>query len=114
MVYGNKTTCKLQELSTSIGDGMDVSNSWTTIKTFKGVFQSVTRSERQADGKDTAFGKYILFIDYNALTSSERAKLIEPNRIQIASDNYNIIGVEKHDLIGNHHYEVYLRIIDAE
>lgn len=110
-LLGPKVSVQLQELSTSTGNALDVVETWTTVAAFKGCFQPVSRDERQANNMDTAFGRYILLVAYGDLTSNIRAKLIEPNRVIIADDNYNIIGVEPYH---NHHFEIYLRIIDAE
>lgn len=106
---GLQTDVELYELSTSVGGAMDISNTWTLAASFSGHLQPVSRSERQGNSKDTAFGRYVLFVAYSDLTSAEKAKLIEPNRITIESKNYNIDGVEEWL---NHHYDIYLRIVE--
>lgn len=108
-IPGLQITATLYTLSTAIGTAIDVANTWTLAATFEGHFQPVTRAERQANNKDTAFGKYVFFVAYADLTAVERAKLIESNRIVIDSKNYNIDGVEEWL---NRFYAIYLRLVE--
>lgn len=109
---GPKISVKLQELTNSQAVDGTVSESWATVATFNSVFAPLTAQEQMAFDKQTVFATHRLMFDYTTLGASNASKLVEKNRIQIDTTNYDITGVQDFNAgsIGRH-YEVYVKLV---
>jgi len=111
-MVGPTITVKLQELTDTQGADGSITQSWTTVATFKSSFGPLKAEERMSFDKQTVFATHRLMFDYVTLGSSNASKLVEKNRIQIDTTDYDITGVQDFNAgaIGRH-YEVLIKLV---
>ena len=109
-MLGPKETITLQEPTETRTSTGSVSKSWSTVTTAPAVIdRSWGITEKVRYDKETVFADVRIMIDRNDINAAYHPSLIEKNRMQIDSINYDIKGVVAHGsgYLGSH-FEIFL------
>jgi hypothetical protein len=109
---GPKISVILQERTDTTGSDMDTTVSWADVVTFQSSFAPLTAREIVEFDKQTTNATHRLMFGADVITTAQAAKLIEKNRFEISSTNYDITGVLHYDAspIGDH-YEIAVKLV---
>lgn len=109
LLPGFKVTATLQELTVISGTTGGQVRTYTTVQDMSGSFRELNGKEIDLYEKQSVKVDYRFLVSGGVFTSStNKAKLVEKNRIQYNSQNYNIVLVKDRTSDPMPHYLVLL------
>jgi head-tail adaptor len=110
LLPGFKVTVTLQELTVTSGTTGGQVRTYTTVQDMSGSFRELNGKEIDLYEKQSVKADYRFLVSGGVFTSStNKAKLVEKNRIQYLGVNYNITFVENRTEGMLPHYKVLLQ-----